>query len=146
MANTLKLAGPQFHIRPATKEDVPGLTDVFFHSFNAPFWQYFMPDNANNRKWWSEGWTISLENPTDRNFVVEDTQANNRIVAFSRWIVPQDDGNKERKWPDSPMEPQDEEHQEVGGAFFGGMEENRAELMGNRPHWCTWTYRFAGLG
>jgi hypothetical protein len=35
----LKLAGPEVCIRPATKDDVDAMADVFFRSFNAPFWQ-----------------------------------------------------------------------------------------------------------
>ena len=76
---------------------------------------------------------MGLENPTDRTFVVEDTQKDNKMVAWSRWMVPQDDGNLERKWPE--LNP-DEYDMDVLGAFFGGMEKNRLELMGKRPHWC----------
>ena len=75
---------------------------------------------------------MGLENSTDRSFVVEDTENKNKIVAFSRWMVPQEDGNLERKWPD--MSPSDWD-MEIVEAFFGGMEANRAELMGSRPHY-----------
>jgi GNAT superfamily N-acetyltransferase len=81
---------------------------------------------------------MGLDNPTDRTFVVEDTQKDNKIVAWSRWMVPQDDGNLERKWPE--LNP-DEYDMDVLGAFFGGMEENRLELMGQRPHWCEYKLR-----
>jgi GNAT superfamily N-acetyltransferase len=74
---------------------------------------------------------MGLANPTDRTFVVEDTEKDNKIVAFSRWMVPQSDGNLERKWPDLPSS----WDMEVAGAFFGGMEHNREEMMGKRPHW-----------
>lgn len=30
---------------------------------------------------------MGIDNPTDRSFVVEDTEQGNRIVAFSRWMV-----------------------------------------------------------
>ena len=76
---------------------------------------------------------MGIDNPTDRSFVVEDTQKGNKIVAWSRWMVPQHDGNLERKWPEPNADAYD---MEVCGAFFGGMEENRLELMGTRPHWC----------
>jgi len=49
--------------------------------------RYFMGDNAANRNWWDEAWTLGIKNPADRNFVVEDTEKGNRIVAFSRWMV-----------------------------------------------------------
>ena len=87
MVPPLSLAGLQFLIREARKEDVAGMTEAFFRSFNAPFWQYFIPDNARNRQWWQDAWAIGLENPTDRSFVVEDTENGNTIVAFSRWMV-----------------------------------------------------------
>jgi len=134
MATPSHLAGAQLKIRPATKDDIPAMNDVYFHSFNAPFWQYITPDNAANRAWFEESWAMSLDNPTDRNFVVEDTAKGDRIVAFSRWMVPQDDGNQERKGPE-PLH--DQWDMEVMGAFFGGMASNRREMMGKRPHWCS---------
>ena len=76
---------------------------------------------------------MGLDNPTDRTFVVEDTQNGNKIVAWSRWMVPQSDGNQERKWPELNADDYD---MDVVGAFFGGMEENRAKLLEKRPHWC----------
>ena len=129
------LADSRFQIRPATKDDVPAMTDVFFHSFNAPFWQYFIPDTPYMRRWWDEAWTIGLDNPTDRTFVAVDTANSDKVIGFSRWMAPQDDGNQERKWPD--MAPEDQWDMEIVGRFFGGMDENRKELMGTKPHWST---------
>ena len=60
---------------------------------------------------------LPVDNPTDRSFVVEDTEKGNRVVAFSRWMAPQQDGNLERKWPEVK---EDEWDMEVAGAFFGG--------------------------
>ena len=77
-------------------------------------------------------WALGLDNSTDRSFVVADTEKDNKIVAFSRWMVPQQDGNRERKWPDLKEEDWD---MEVAGAFFGGMEVSRETLMEKRPHW-----------
>lgn len=134
MADDLKLAGPQFLIREAKKEDAPAMTDVFFHSFNAPFFQYFTPDRPKFRQWWDEAWAMGLDNPTDRSFVVEDTAHGHKIVAVSRWMVPQSDGRQDRKWP--TIEPA-EWDMELVGAFFGGMAANRHEMMGRRPHWST---------
>lgn len=75
---------------------------------------------------------MGLDNPTDQTFVVEDSESNNEIVAFSRWMVPQQDGSIERPWPEPKPEDWD---MELADAFFGGMEENHKELMGKRPHW-----------
>ncbi|KAK4574194.1 hypothetical protein LTR86_001955 [Recurvomyces mirabilis] len=136
MVASLKLAGPRFRAREAMKNDVSDMTEVFFRSFNAKFWQYFLPvpspnDNPGGRKFWDESWAMGIDNPTDRSFVVEDTENGNKIVAFSRWMVPQKDGNQERPWPDMPPGMD----MEVAGAFFGGMEENRHEMLDKRPHW-----------
>ena len=48
-------------------------------------------------------------------------------------MVPQADGNQDRQWPELTDDLFD---MELAGAFFGGMEQNQRELMGNRPHWC----------
>ena len=129
----------QFRIRPAKKDDSSAMTDVFFHSFNAKFFQYFIPDTTWNREWWDAAWALSIDNPTDRNFVIEDTAHGDRIVAFSRWMLPQSDGNQERKWPDMDESKWD---MDLAGAFFGGMEESRKTLMGKRPHWCEYYLPF----
>ena len=137
MAEELKLAGSRYNIRPATKDDVKSMTEVFFNSFNQPFWQYFISDSPGNRQWWDEAWEMGIDNPTDQSFVVEDTKNGNRVVAFSRWMVPQQDGNLERKWPEMK---EDEWDMEVVENFFGGMEQNRHELMGSRPHWSMFMF------
>lgn len=90
------------------------------------------------RKWWNDAWTMGLENPTDRTFVAVDTENGSKIVGFSRWMIPQDDGNQERKWPD--MAPSDGWDMEIVENFFGGMEENRKEMMGQSSHWSSSNY------
>lgn len=109
------------------------LSELIEKGFNARFWQYLWPDKPIYRQWLDDAWSLGLNNPTDRTFVVEDTENDNQIVAFSRWMVPRNDGNQERKWPELSA---DEYDMDVCGSFFGGMEENRVELMGKRPHWC----------
>lgn len=122
-------------IRPATKADAPAMAEVFFRSFNAAFWQYFMPDTPLTRAWWTEAWTKGLDSPRDRTFVAVDTQAEGRVVGFSRWIVPQPDGSLEHDaWP--PLRPEDGWDMDLVARFFGGMDENREALMGKEPHWC----------
>lgn len=79
---------------------------------------------------------MGIENPTIRTFVVEDTQNDNKIAAWCRWQVPQEDGNQEIEWPDPEGKFPD---MEVIGSFFGGMEEARHEDMGKKPHWCKYS-------
>lgn len=124
-------------IRPATKADAPAMTEVFFRSFNAPFWQYFMPGTPFVREWWTAAWTQGLDSPRDRTFVAVDVgaEAGDRVVGFSRWVVPQADGSLEHDaWP--PIRPEDGWDMDLVAKFFGGMDENREGLMGKKPHWC----------
>ncbi|KAF3769709.1 acyl-CoA N-acyltransferase [Cryphonectria parasitica EP155] len=136
MAQSISQTIPsRFQIRPASTADVPAMTDVFFSAFNAPFWQYFMPDTPYMRGWMDRTWAKGLNYPTDRTFVVVDAEAGDRIVAFSRWQVPQEDGNQTHdayedvKYDDGVWD------KEVADPFFGGMDENREKLMEKRPHW-----------
>lgn len=89
------------------------------------------------REWWNQAWRLGLENPTDQTFVAEDTQDNDCVVAFSRWVKPQEDGNHDRVWPvvDKSVFPD----MEVAEAFFQAMEDNRRALLGSQPHWSTST-------
>jgi hypothetical protein len=101
MASQLHLADTtRFKIRPAQEDDLQTLTnDVWFHSFGVnPFWAYLFPDSTIcRREYLDKLWAIGLRNPTDRTFVVVDTQEHDRVVALSRWQVPQKDGNRDRE-------------------------------------------------
>lgn len=73
-----------------------------------------------------------LESYLDKKFpaLVSD----GRIVGFTRWRVPQEDGNMDDKWPDLPEG--EGVDMAIMNPFFGGMHVNRDELMGKNPHWC----------
>lgn len=75
-------------IRPATAAYVEGMSDVFFHSFNQTFWQYFYPENEKNHDFIVDMWTRGIHSPTDRSFVAVDTSACDRIIGVSRWQLP----------------------------------------------------------
>lgn len=131
MAQHPQLASTRYHIREATWDDAEGYLDCFFNSFNAPFWQYFIPNQPSHRQWMKDSYKLSLENPTDINFVAIDT-TNGKIVGLTRWMKPQTNGNLERKWAEPKVEDWD---MDVFEKFFGGMEANREKLMGRRSHW-----------
>lgn len=71
------------------------------------------------------------EDPTARTFIVFDggkkssKEPDGRPAAFARWIVPQQDGNLHRLWPDLP----DEWDMSVMGPFFGGEESSALVLL-----------------
>lgn len=66
-----------------------------------------------------------------RTFVVEDLSQGNKLVAFSRWHVPQADGNQDIPMPPIPAHWDPEITEEL----WGGMAQNRARIMGQKPHW-----------
>ncbi|OQN97004.1 hypothetical protein B0A48_16978 [Cryoendolithus antarcticus] len=122
------------HIRPATESDIPSLTANFYTSFgHAPFMAYLFPKSPYFDKWWNEVFALGLQNPTDRTFVATDSNAGDKVVAFSRWMVPQADGNLERKWPEVGGEAWTD--MEVAEAFFGGMGGHHEKIMVKRPHY-----------
>lgn len=123
---------PSIVVRRATQADVPGMTDIFFRSFNQKFWQHFCPDQPANREFISDMWSRGIDAPTDRSFVAVDTDQDLKLVGLSRWQVPQADGSQNHDaWPEPSML-----DQEIARPFFGGMDENRASIMGQRPHFC----------
>lgn len=122
-----------FVIRQARVEDADEMAQLFYTAFAPahPFYSVMMPREAG-LPWWVAAWKIGIEqDPTTRTFVVEDTSCDGKLVAYSRWVVPQHDGNLQRLWPEIP--PQFD--QEICKALFEGVHGNRKELMGTRPHW-----------
>lgn len=122
-----------FMIREAKVEDADAMAQLFYTAFAPahPFYRVMMPEEAG-LLWWVAAWKMGIEeDPTTRTFVVEDSFCDGKLVAYSRWVVPQHDGNLHRLWPECP--PQFD--QEICKALFDGVDGNRKELMGIRPHW-----------
>lgn len=99
-----------------TKEFKPDTTYVTYVAIDTAI----EPDNSEENK--------SLPPWEQRGANTHD----GRLVAFTRWRVPQADGNLDEGWPDLAEEKLD---MEVMGAFFEGMEVNHSAMMGSRPHW-----------
>lgn len=127
-----------FRVRDATLNDVGSLTSLWYTSFNPShkFWDIMTPDDGVTRQWWDETWTMGIKAGPEllRTFIVED-MSNNRPVAFSRWNVPQADGNQEIPLPEYPSS----WDAELTEAFWGGMPRNRAEVMKKSRHWSEFT-------
>ncbi|KAI0403607.1 hypothetical protein F4802DRAFT_571241 [Xylaria palmicola] len=127
---------PGFRVRDAELRDVKSLTSIWYTSFNPshPFFDYATPDTPATRKWLEEFWTagIAAGPEVTRTFVVEDLAQENKVVAFSRWHVPQADGNQDSPKPKTTPAEWDPE---VTDALWGGMARSRRRVMGQRPHW-----------
>ncbi|KAJ8132419.1 hypothetical protein O1611_g1203 [Lasiodiplodia mahajangana] len=124
-----------FRIRDAELSDVESIVSIWYASFNASnkFFDYVTPNDTATRKWLQDLFTMGImAGPgTIRTFVVEDLSRENKLVAFSRWIVPQADGNQDIPMP--PVPPQWDP--EITDVLWGGMARSRARVMGQNPHW-----------
>ncbi|KAK6337858.1 hypothetical protein TWF696_001336 [Orbilia brochopaga] len=131
-----------FAIRPATLNDVEALTQLWIDSFNPShkFWEVATPDIPATRRWLSEMWANGIKAGTSKivTHVVEDLQKDKKLVAYSRFSPPQEDGSQELPIPEWPAE----WDYEVSDALWGGMERNRLYVMGKKPHWFG---EFAGV-
>ncbi|GAW20885.1 hypothetical protein ANO14919_103980 [Xylariales sp. No.14919] len=126
---------PGFHIRDAELADVGSITNIWYASFNPThaFFGYATPDDPATRKWFDDLWTMGIEAGPSvvRTFVVEDSSQGNKVVALSRWHVPQADGNQDIPMPPVPAhwDP------DITESLWGGMAKSRARIMGHKPHW-----------
>ncbi|KFA69663.1 hypothetical protein S40285_10165 [Stachybotrys chlorohalonatus IBT 40285] len=126
---------PGFNVRDATLADVEDITRLWYASFNQAhkFYATATPDDEETRRWFSETWTIGILTDPGvlKTLVVEDLTKSKKLVAFSRIHMPQPDGSQHIPLPDMPAgwDP------EITEALWGGMEKNRASIMGKRLHW-----------
>ncbi|RYO85836.1 hypothetical protein DL766_005801 [Monosporascus sp. MC13-8B] len=126
---------PGFAVREASLGDVKDLTRLWYSAFNTShkFWEVMTPADAVTCQWWNDVWTMGIKaGPAVlKTFVVEDLSRAGRLVAFSRWHLPQADGSQNIPLPEYPPE----WDPELTEALWGGMPKNRADVMGQRPHW-----------
>ncbi|KAK6542004.1 hypothetical protein TWF694_007775 [Orbilia ellipsospora] len=118
-----------FSVTDATYDDVDGITQLWYDSFfrSHEFWKCATPDDAPTRQWLNDLWTIRIRAGPSffRTFVVKDLSEDNKIVAFSQWMVPQTDEAKESYMPDYPPG----WDLELANALWDGMGEYKAEIM-----------------
>ncbi|KAJ3577643.1 hypothetical protein NPX13_g2923 [Xylaria arbuscula] len=129
------LPPPGFRVRDAKLTDVVSITNMWYASFSPThkFFDYATPDDPATRQWFNEAWTMGIQAGPSvmRTFVVESLSEGNKLVAFSRWHVPQVDGNQ-----DIPMPPIPEHWDaEITDSLWGGMARSRERVMGKEPHW-----------
>ncbi|KAF3921317.1 hypothetical protein ABW21_db0208797 [Orbilia brochopaga] len=124
-----------FKIRPATLNDVETLAQLWYDSFNPSHkvWDVLTPKTPATRRWLEDMWANGISaGPTKvLTHVVEDLQKDRKLIAYTRFSPPQQDGSQDLPMPSWPAE----WDYEVSEAFWGGMERNRRDIMGKRPHW-----------
>lgn len=132
-------------VHPASPTDAPELTQVFYASFRSDLDTTMFPNTPDVTEWWekylSDVITASIAGKTNDVLlkVTEDSESG-RIVAFGKWKRPvsaadRDQHKKEIAWPASS-------DKELCDRFFHGMEARHEKWMGERPHYCTFSFFF----
>ena len=127
-----------FVLEPATADDVPAMTELWFAAFTQPSIKQLFPDTPGMHEWWS-GWHRSnfTSRPSARYLRVVDTASKDangkpRLIAFGVWdlAMPDDRGRRFPEWHrDSDKQGCD--------ALVDGLEAERKRVMGGRKHYCT---------
>ncbi|GLI74783.1 hypothetical protein PoHVEF18_003031 [Penicillium ochrochloron] len=101
-ASTLKL-------EPATLEDVPAITELWFAAFTDPDMQHLFPNTPAMRQWWTDANRNDMINkPFQKYIKVVDTQSTDeqgrpRLVAYAKWDTSRlsDRGRRYPAWHES---------------------------------------------
>lgn len=125
------------HLQPATPEDIPLLTELWYASFTDAGMRHIWPDTPGVRQWWNEAnGHDMLHKPFQRYMTVVDENSKDdrgrpRIVAYAKWDLAMPDvrGARFPPWhPDQPAEDCD--------ALFKGMEGSRRRVLGDEMNYC----------
>ncbi|OQD66665.1 hypothetical protein PENPOL_c004G04721 [Penicillium polonicum] len=123
-------------LEPATIEDLPAITELWFTVFNDPGMRHLIPDTPGARDWFTAAnRTDMLTKPYQKYIKVidpdtKDAQGQTRIVAYAKWdlAMPDERGARFPPWHgDMPGQDCD--------AFFGGLEKNRRRVMDDKKHY-----------
>ncbi|KGO76730.1 Acyl-CoA N-acyltransferase [Penicillium italicum] len=123
-------------LEPATVQDLPAITELWFTVFNDPGMRQLFPDTPGVRDWFTAAnRTDMLTKPYQKYLKVidpntKDAQGQARIVAYAKWdlAMPDERGARFPPWHgDMPGQGCD--------AFFEGLEKERKRVMGDRKHY-----------
>jgi hypothetical protein len=129
-----------FEIQPAASSDGVELADVFLQSFSDDFNQRLWPRTADVRSFWVEKFQASFEESRATSILVKVEALNSEskpvIAAFAKWKLYNSHGHREEQekddttiWPESC-------DSDLCDRFFGRLERERVNAMGNKPHYC----------
>ncbi|RDW58583.1 hypothetical protein BP6252_13059 [Coleophoma cylindrospora] len=144
-----------FSLRTATEQDIPGIVDVWFKSFNAPAVLSIFPDSLTGRNWMAESISKDLKTPSHNTtyMVITNDAEEPLVVSYSKWIVHPGGGpvpGWQERWGKELAE--DMNIELVSGVFFEPMARQHAVVMQKRPHYFLEVlgthedYRKVGLG
>lgn len=126
-----------FILEPATLEDIPALTTLWFAAFTDPAFRRLWPDTPGVRKWWDDNTRNDMLTRPFQKYIkavdpsAVDENGRPRIASFAKWdlaMLP-DRGRRYLPW-----------HEEMAGKecdeFFDGEDRERTRLMGDEKHYC----------
>ncbi|KAJ5198503.1 Acyl-CoA N-acyltransferase, partial [Penicillium cinerascens] len=123
-------------LQPATLDDIPELTALWFEVFTDPAMRQLWPDTPGTRKWWEEANRGDMtEKPYQKYVKVIDPESKDangrpRIVAYAKWDLAMPD----ERGPRFPPWHEDMDKQECDN-FFNPMEINRKRIFGDTKHY-----------
>lgn len=131
---------PPLRLEPATLEDLPALTDLWYNAFTTESMLTIWPDTPGVRQWWHEANEHDMRHKPQEKFLkVVDASQNNRIVAYAKWSL-QTAEERGARWPawHPDMDPVHND------AFVKQLEAFRAALVGRgRPNYCMFMFMFS---
>lgn len=141
-------------IHPATPDDAPRLSEIFFTAFTDPFSQrMFPPSTPEVHEWWTAKFIEDCTNPSSGDILLkvvdrDDASGQEVIAAFAIWNVPPaDDPSAVNSIQlDLPKFPESSDRG-LCEQFFGRMTELRERFVGGRRHYCMFhMHCLVGLG
>ncbi|KAH8815539.1 acyl-CoA N-acyltransferase [Xylogone sp. PMI_703] len=118
--------GSTLRLEPATLEDIPAITELWYLAF-AEMMSAFFPDTPGVRKWWDEANTSDMINkPYQKYMKVVDTASDGKLIAYAKW----DFATVEERGPRFPPWHEDMPGEKVTN-FFAGLETERKRLVGH---------------
>ena len=124
-------------LEPATLEDIPAITDLWFAAFTDPDFRRLWPDTPGVRKWWDDtNRNDMLTKPFQKYLKVVDPSAvgsdgRPRIVSYAKWdlaMIP-DRGRRYLPWHEDMAIAECDE-------FFEREDRERMRVMGDEKHYC----------
>ncbi|GKZ73684.1 hypothetical protein AnigIFM50267_010617 [Aspergillus niger] len=119
-----------FQVLPVTEADLPTMVELWYDAFGDPINRRLYPDTPGARVWLEDYYRASLQSP-DQHYlkIVTDTAPTSPLVAFVKW-----DFNTTTPGHHFPPRHVDFD-QAFCDTFFGGLDQARRTIMGERPHY-----------
>ena len=131
------MAASTLVLEPATLDDAPAITELWFAVFTDKGMQHLFPDTPNMRKWWDEANRHDMIHKPFQKYIkivdpnTLDKTGRPRLAAYAKWDTAMVDERGRRFPPWDAETPAPD-----ADAFFDGLESERKRVMGDEKHYC----------